>query len=66
MVRAPVGLVSSNPGMLVNAAELQSLLLRIQGQPNSARENLINSFSCKTGKPVIACCSYLTVSDSCL
>ena len=27
-------------------AELESLLSRIQGPPNSARDNLINSFSC--------------------
>lgn len=30
--------------------ELQSLLSRIQGQPNSARENLINAFSCLEDK----------------
>ena len=29
------------------SAELQSLLSRIQGPPNSARENLINGFSCE-------------------
>lgn len=33
-----------------NWDELQSLLARIQGQPNSARENLINAFSCLEDK----------------
>ena len=53
IVRAIVRMISLSTDIFAKSAELQSLLLRIQGQPNSARENLINSFSCEFVKFVL-------------